>query len=108
MFGANKRIELESSSAFRPFNDLRSLMRIEDVCTEPLTEADRIDVGSVQRTNKGATLVAWLNKIQRRMIDCGTDSVAYILKPRAPCLTLPPLNDPDLESKTEEVCIFTD
>ena len=108
MFVLNKRVEPESSTAFRPQTDLRSLMRIEDACTEPLEESERIDVGSGQGNSTGTTLVAWLNAIQRKMCATGTDSVAYVIKPKLKTGALPPLNDPNLEGVAEEVCLFND
>ena len=73
--GSNKQTAPASSTAYRPQTDLQAITKNEEACKKPLEESERIDLGSATGTNSGTTLVAWINSIERNMINNGTDTL---------------------------------
>ena len=108
MLGENKLTSPTSPNGYHPSN-VRHMQRNMDICMRPLKAELRIDTaGSGTGAHSGSTFVAWLNAVECKLIFDGTDTIGYILKPKGVNQPLPAFNDPNLEDKVVEICLFTD
>jgi hypothetical protein len=89
MHPSNRASHPKSSLAMRPNDGLRSFMCIEAASIEPLEEAKRIDEGP----SSAAAFSTWLKDIKIHMAYHGMDSVAYILVPKTPSISITDIND---------------
>ena len=96
---SSRNSEPMSTNCYRPTDDLKTQIRIEEICVKPLEEARRIDEGKC-----AVTYSDWLKDVERHCIETGLDGCAYILKStnaRLPSLTFQPGVD-----RMDEVNLF--